>query len=48
MLDIAQLRKDPETAAARLATRGYVLDLEAFRALEAEHFDDGGVKIHTR
>ena len=36
MLDIAQLRKDPETAAARLATRGYVLDLEAFRALEAE------------
>jgi len=36
MLDIAQLRKDPETVAARLASRGYQLDLDAFRAHEAE------------
>jgi len=36
MLDIAQLRKDPETVAARLASRGYQLDLDAFRELEAE------------
>jgi seryl-tRNA synthetase len=36
MLDIAQLRKDPETVAARLASRGYTLDLVAFRELEAE------------
>ncbi|MCL4183388.1 MAG: serine--tRNA ligase [Burkholderiaceae bacterium] len=36
MLDIAQLRKDPESVAARLALRGYTLDLDALRALEAE------------
>ncbi|MCM5569355.1 serine--tRNA ligase [Burkholderiaceae bacterium FT117] len=36
MLDIAQLRKDPETVAARLASRGYRLDLDAFRELESE------------
>ncbi len=36
MLDIAQLRKDPDAVAARLATRGYALDLDAFRALEAD------------
>jgi seryl-tRNA synthetase len=36
MLDIAQLRKDPETVAARLATRGLSLDLEALRSLETE------------
>lgn len=36
MLDIAQLRKDPESVAARLALRGYELDLDAFRALEAD------------
>jgi len=36
MLDIAQLRKDPDSVAARLALRGYALDLDAFRALEAE------------
>ena len=36
MLDIAQLRKDPETIADRLASRGFRLDLDAFRALEAE------------
>jgi len=36
MLDIQQLRKDPDAVAERLATRGVVLDVEAFRALEAE------------
>jgi len=36
MLDLAQLRKDPETVAARLAFRGHALDLDAFRALETE------------
>lgn len=36
MLDIALLRKDPDSVAARLALRGYTLDLDAFRALEAE------------
>ncbi len=36
MLDLAQLRKDPDTVATRLGARGYALDLEAFRALEAE------------
>jgi seryl-tRNA synthetase len=36
MLDIAQLRKDPEIVAARLASRGVTLDLEAFRTLETE------------
>ena len=35
MLDIAQLRKDPEAVAARLASRGYTLDLGAFRTLES-------------
>jgi seryl-tRNA synthetase len=36
MLDIAQLRKDPETVADRLATRGFRLDLPAFREMEGE------------
>jgi len=36
MIDIAQLRKDPQAVAARLALRGYALDLDALRALEAE------------
>ena len=36
MLDIAQLRKDIDAVAARLAARGYKLDTDAFRALEAE------------
>ncbi len=36
MLDIARLRKDPDAVAARLALRGFTLDLGAFRALEAE------------
>ncbi len=35
MLDPATLRKDPEAVCARLAARGYVLDIEAFRRLEA-------------
>ena len=35
MLDIAQLRKDPQAIAQRLATRPYALDVEAFQALEA-------------
>ncbi|MCC7069170.1 MAG: serine--tRNA ligase [Burkholderiales bacterium] len=36
MLDIALLRNDPESVAARLAQRGYTLDLDALRALEVE------------
>ncbi|HVL55069.1 MAG TPA: serine--tRNA ligase [Burkholderiaceae bacterium] len=36
MLDIQLLRKDLETVAARLAARGFTLDAEAWRALEAE------------
>ncbi|MBN9429449.1 MAG: serine--tRNA ligase [Burkholderiales bacterium] len=36
MLDLALLRKDLDGVAARLATRGYVLDVAAFSALEAE------------
>ncbi len=36
MLDIQLLRKDPDAVAARLATRGFTLDTDAFRALEAE------------
>jgi seryl-tRNA synthetase len=36
MLDIALLRKDLDAVAQRLAARGYMLDTESFRALEAE------------
>jgi seryl-tRNA synthetase len=36
MLDIQLLRKDLDAVAARLAARGHALDVEAFRALEAE------------
>jgi seryl-tRNA synthetase len=36
MLDIQLLRKDLDTVAERLAARGFALDVEAFRALEAE------------
>ena len=36
MLDIALLRKDIAAVAARLKTRGYILDVEGFNALEAE------------
>ncbi len=36
MLDIALLRKDLDAIAQRLAARGYTLDTDAFRALEAE------------
>lgn len=36
MLDIQLLRKDLEGVAARLAARGYTLDVAAFAALEAE------------
>ena len=36
MLDIQLLRKDLDAVAARLAARGFALDTEAFRALEAE------------
>jgi seryl-tRNA synthetase len=35
MLDIILLRKDPQAVAQRLATRPYVLDVEAFQALES-------------
>jgi seryl-tRNA synthetase len=36
MLDIQLLRKDLDAVAARLAARGFALDTDAFRALEAE------------
>jgi seryl-tRNA synthetase len=36
MLDIQLLRHDPESVARRLATRGFTLDVDAFRALEAD------------
>ncbi|MCO5101616.1 MAG: serine--tRNA ligase [Burkholderiaceae bacterium] len=36
MLDLAQLRKDPEAVAARLSARGVVFDLDTFRALETK------------
>jgi seryl-tRNA synthetase len=36
MLDIQLLRKDLDAVAARLADRGYTLDVAAYRALEAE------------
>lgn len=36
MLDTRILRQDPEAVAARLATKGFVLDVAQFRALEAE------------
>jgi seryl-tRNA synthetase len=36
MIDIQQLRKDIDTAAARLATRHFALDVSRFNALEAE------------
>ncbi len=36
MLDTRILRKDPEAIAKRLQTRGFVLDVAGFRALEAE------------
>jgi seryl-tRNA synthetase len=39
MLDIQYLRKDLDGAAARLALRGFTLDTDAFRALEAERKD---------
>ncbi|KGE03519.1 serine--tRNA ligase [Pseudohaliea rubra] len=34
MLDVRELRKDPETAAAALARRGHHFDVEAFQALD--------------
>jgi len=36
MLDLQLLRKDLDAVAARLAFRGHTLDVDAFRALEAE------------
>ena len=36
MLDIQLLRKDVDSVAARLARRGFTLDVETFKALEAE------------
>ncbi len=36
MLDLKQLRQDPDEAARRLRVRGFSLDTAAFRALEAE------------
>jgi seryl-tRNA synthetase len=36
MLDISLLRKDLESVAGRLASRGFAFDIDAFRALEAE------------
>ena len=34
MIDIRQLRSDPQGVAGNLARRGYALDLEAFTALD--------------
>jgi seryl-tRNA synthetase len=34
MLDVRELRKDPETVALALARRGYDLDVEAFKAID--------------
>ena len=39
MLDIRQLRTDPQGVAANLARRGYALDLVAFTALAARRKD---------
>jgi seryl-tRNA synthetase len=39
MLDIQLLRKDIDLIAARLAARGYTLDVSTFQALEAERKD---------
>ena len=39
MLDIQTLRKDLDGVATRLASRGFSLDTDAFRALEAERKD---------
>ena len=36
MLDIRELRQDPESFAQRLKTRGYELDVERFRELDGE------------
>lgn len=36
MLDTRILRRDPEAVAARLVTKGFVLDVEEFRALESQ------------
>ncbi|MES2771823.1 MAG: serine--tRNA ligase [Pseudomonadota bacterium] len=36
MLDIQQLRKDPDNIAAQLAKRGFTLDLATFQRLESE------------
>ena len=35
MLDLRQLRSDPQGVAANLARRGFTLDLERFSMLEA-------------
>ena len=35
MLDIKSVRQDPERVAAALATRGFVFDIEQFKALDA-------------
>lgn len=39
MIDIQLLRRDPEQAVSRLASRGYPLDLERFQALEQRRKD---------
>jgi seryl-tRNA synthetase len=39
MLDIRQLRSDPQGISANLARRGYVLDLEQFTSLESRRKD---------
>ncbi len=44
MIDPALLRKDPETVAARLALRGFTLDLDAFGALETQR---KALQVHT-
>src|SRR5262245_54398661 len=45
MLDVQLLRNDLEGIAQRLATRGYALDVDAFRRLEAER---KRIQTHTQ
>lgn len=44
MLDIQLLRKDIDTVARRLQTRGFALDVDAFNALEAQR---KGIQVKT-
>ena len=47
MLDIRQLRSDPQGVAANLARRGFALDLEQFTTLEARRKEVADNKKYT-